>query len=114
MPRYLVAIHHPDAYDPAAMEDAAMTQAIDALNREMVAVGVRVLALGLHPAKHAKSLRADADGRVVITHGPYLPTDEHMGGFWILDVESIEDALAWGRKAAVACRAPVEVRQFHG
>ena len=113
MPKYLVAIHHPDDDDPAASEDAAMTRQIDDLNREMQAAGVRVLALGLHPARAAKSLRATPDGGVHVTDGPYLPTAEHMGGFWILDVATMDDAVAWGRKAVAACRAPVEVRRFY-
>lgn len=113
MARYLVAIHHPDDYNPAAVEDAAMTREIDLLNQEMVAAGVRVLALGLHPAKSAKSLLARPDGGVLITDGPYLKTKEHMGGFWILEVGTMDEAMAWGRKAVAACRAPVEVRRFH-
>jgi hypothetical protein len=36
-----------------------------------------------------------------------------MGGFWILETATMDDALAWGRKAVAACRAPVEVRQIH-
>jgi hypothetical protein len=68
---------------------------------------------GLHPAKSAKSLRAQPGGKVLITHGPYLETKEHVGGFWVLEAADLDEALAWGRKAAVACRAPVEVRQFH-
>jgi hypothetical protein len=47
---------------------------------------------------------------VLITDGPYLETKEHIVVFWILEAASLDDALAWGRKAAVACRAPVEVR----
>ena len=85
---------------------------IHALNKEMVAAGVRTFVGGLLPARSAKSLRAQLDGKVVITDGPYLETKEHIGGFWVLEAASLDDALAWGRKAAVACRAPVEVRQF--
>ena len=43
----------------------------------------------------------------------YLETKEHIGGFWVLEAANLDDALAWGRKAAVACRAPVEVRPFN-
>ena len=32
---------------------------------------------------------------------------------WVLAAANMDEALAWGRKAAIACRAPVEVRQFH-
>jgi hypothetical protein len=113
IPQYWVAIHHPDGYDPAVAEDEAMSRDIDALNDEMKAAGVRVFVGGLHPASSAKSQRAKSNGEVLVTDGPYLETKEHVGGFWVLKAANLEKALAWGRKAAVACRAPVEVRPFH-
>jgi hypothetical protein len=112
MTQYLVAIHHPDNYDPS-VEDEAMSRDIDALNDEMQAAGAWIFAGGLQPASSAKSLRAQPDGRVRITDGPYLETKEHVGGFWILEAADLDEALEWGRKATVACRAPVEVRPFH-
>jgi len=114
MTQYLVAIHHPDDYDPFVAEDEAMSRDIEALNLEMMAAGVRIFAGGLRPASGAKSLRAQPDGKVLITDGPYLETKEHVGGFWLLEAANLDEALAWGRKAAVACRAPVEVRPFWG
>ncbi len=111
MPQYLVAIHHPDDFDPS-VETEATIEEIHALNREMIAAGVRIFAGGLTPARNAKSLRAQPGGKVLITDGPYLETKEHIGGFWILEAADLGEALAWGRKAAVACRAPVEVRPF--
>lgn len=113
MPKYLVAIHHPDDYDPAVAEDAAMDRAIDELNDEMVAAGIRIFVGGLQPARLAKSVRVLPEGKVVLTDGPYLKTPEHVGGFWVLEAASFEVAMEWGRKAAIACRAPVEVRPFH-
>ena len=113
MTQYLVAIHHPDDYDPFLVEDEAMDRDIDALNDEMKAAGVRIFVGGLRPASSARSLRAQPGGEVLITDGPYLETREHVGGFWVLEAADLEEALAWGRKAAIACRAPVEVRPFH-
>lgn len=113
MTQYLVAIHHPDDYDPAVSEDEAMGWDIDVLNDEMKAAGVRVFVGGLQPPRRAVSLTAQANGEVRASEGPYLKTSEHVGGFWVLNVADLEAALAWGRKAAVACRAPVEVRPFH-
>ena len=110
MTQYLVAIYHPDDYDPSK-EDEAMSRDIGALNNEMKAAGVRIFVGGLSPARSARSLRAQSGGKVLVTDGPYLETKEHLGGFWVLAVADLEEALAWGRKAAVACRAPVEVRQ---
>ncbi len=111
MTQYLVAIHHPEDYDPST-EDEAMARDIDKLNDEMVAAGVRVFVGGLLPVSSATSLRAQPDGKVLVTDGPYLETKEHIGGFWVLEAADRDEALAWGRKAAVACRAPVEVRPF--
>jgi hypothetical protein len=109
MSQYLVAIHHPDDYDPS-VEDEAMHRDISALNREMIAAGVRVFVGGLSPARNAKSLRTQPDGKVLITDGPYLETKEHIGGFWVVEAADLDEALGWGHKAAIACRAPVEVR----
>ena len=112
MTQYLVAIHRPNDYDPT-VEDEAMGREIDAVNDEMVAAGVRVFVGGLQPPGTARSVRVRPDGEALITDGLYLDADEHVGGFWVLEVASLDEALAWGRKAAVACRAPVEVRPFH-
>jgi len=113
MTQYLVAIHHPDDYVPS-LEDDAMHRDIDVLNEEMIAAGVRIFVGGLRPASSARSLRAQPGGKVLITDGPYLETKEHIGGFWVLEAADLDEALAWGRKAVVACRAPVEVRPFYG
>ena len=112
MPQYLVAVYRPDDYDPS-VESKAMLEEIHALNREMIAAGARIFAGGLSSAKSAKSLRAQRGGKVQVTDGPYTETKEHIGGFWVLEAANLDEALAWGRKATVACRAPVEVRQFN-
>ncbi len=110
--KFLVAIHHPDNYDPS-LEDDQMGRDIDVLNDEMVAAGIRVFVGGLHQANTSMVVIAQPGGEVTTTTGPYLNTPEHVGGFWVLECADMDEALAWGRKAAIACRAPVEVRQFH-
>jgi hypothetical protein len=111
MPQYLVAVYHPDDYDPS-VETEATIEKIHALNRELIAAGARKFACGLSPAGNAKSLRAQPDGKVLVTDGPYTETKEHMGGFWILEAADLDEALAWARKGAVACRASGEVREI--
>ena len=111
MPQYLVAIHHPDNYDPSA-EGEAMVRDIDVLNEEMEAAGARFFAGGLESAPKAKSLRKQPNGQVVITDGPYLETKEHIGGFWILEAADMDEVLAWARKGAIACDVAGEVREL--
>jgi hypothetical protein len=81
MAQYLVAIYLPDDFDPSSA-DKSMEHDIDVLNEEMEAKGVRLFAGGLRPARDAKALRVQRDGKVLITDGPYLETKEHVGGFW--------------------------------
>jgi hypothetical protein len=113
MTQYMVAIYRPDNYDPAVSEDEAMHREIHALNEEMVTAGVRTFVGGLKSERTAKSLRLQSNGNVYLTDGPYTEAKEHIGGFWVLDVADMDEALAWGGKAAVACRASVEVHPFH-
>lgn len=113
MAQYLVAIHHRDDYNPFVSEDEAMHHDIDVLNEEMLAKGIRLFVGGLQHVSQARSLVAGTDGEIQISTGPYLETDEHVGGFWVLECAGLDEALEWGRKAAIACRAPVEVRPFH-
>jgi len=82
MPQYLVAIYHPDDYDPSK-EDEAMSRDIDALNDEMAAARVRIFVGGLTAARCATSLRAQPAGKVLVIDGPYIETKEHIGGFCV-------------------------------
>jgi hypothetical protein len=66
MPQYLVAIHHPDNYNPS-LEGEEMARDIDVLNEEMEAPGARFFAGGMQSAPHAKSLRKQPGGEAVIT-----------------------------------------------
>jgi len=107
----MVAVYLPDDYDPSVQTEASI-EAIHALNRELIAAGVRKFACGIAPASSAKSLRTQADGKVLVTDGPYIETKEHIGGFWILETADIDEALAWARKGAAAGCSSGEVREI--
>jgi hypothetical protein len=111
MTQYLVAIHHPDDFEPRS-ESRQTREDISALNREMQAAGVIVFVGGLDSPEGAVSVRVKA-GKPIATDGPYLETKEHIGGFWVLECATRDEAVEWGRKAAIACRTPVEIRAFN-
>ena len=108
MLQYMVAGYIPDDFDPSQM-DESVGEAIHALNKEMIAAGVRKFACGLGAAK---SLRPQNGGGVHETDGPYLETKEHIGGLWILECADMEEALAWARKGMEATRGQVEIREI--
>ena len=111
MPQYLVANYLPDDFDPSAVTEA-MIEEIHALNRELIAAGVRKFACGISPVGSAKTLRRKPDGKVLVTDGPYTETKEHMGGFRILEAGNMDEALAWAKKAAIGCDVAGEVREL--
>jgi hypothetical protein len=78
MPQYLVAVYFPDNYDPS-VETEATIEGIHALNREMIAAGVRKFACGL--SRRATTLRAQPDGEVLVTDGPYLEARSTWVGY---------------------------------
>jgi hypothetical protein len=111
MPHYLVANYLPDDFDPSTVTEAMIEQ-IHAVNRELIAAGVRKFACGIAPPASAKTLRRKPDGKVLVTDGPYVETKEHMGGFWILECADMNEALAWARKGAISSDAVGEVREL--
>lgn len=115
MAQYLVSVWHDEDYDldfstPEAQRTVAQ---VDVLNAELQASGAWVFAAGLHSASSATTLRSGG-GEVSMTDGPYAESKEQMGGFWVIEAADLDAALEWGRKATVACEAPVEVRPLHG
>src|SRR5260221_2621523 len=95
MPQFLVAGYLPDDFDPSQM-DEAVGRDIHALNKEMIAAGVRKFACGLGAAR---SLRRQTDGKVLVTDGPYLETKEHIGGFFIFEGADVDEAGGLGRES---------------
>ena len=113
MPQYLVANYLPDDFDPSTVTEA-MIEEIHALNREMIAAGVRKFACGISPAANAKTVRKQSDGTVLVTDGPYTETKEHLAGFWIINAADLDAALEWAKLAAAAEQRPIEVRPLFG
>jgi hypothetical protein len=72
--------------------------------------GVHVAGEALHPASTAATVSL-RDGERLVTDGPFAETKEQLGGFYIVDVPSREDALEWAAKIPSADRGKVEVRE---
>lgn len=112
MTQYLLSVHYIDGAPPISPEETKQMYAdVEALNKQIQAAGAWVFAGGLHPPATSTVVRADGD-ELVVTDGPFAEGKEHIGGFWILDLDDLDAALAWAAKATVACRTPVEVRPF--
>lgn len=66
--------------------------------RALEAAGKYVLSHQLHPASEAKTVRRDEHGRFRITDGPFAESKELSGGFYLIEADSLDEALDWARK----------------
>jgi hypothetical protein len=82
-----------------------------ALEEEMEATGTFVFGGALHDPDASTVLRA-GEGDVVMTDGPFVEAKEHIAGFYIINADDLDAALAWGRKVVEAIQHPIEVRPF--
>jgi hypothetical protein len=51
-------------------------------------------------------------GELLTTDGPFAESKEHLGGFYIIEADDLDAALAWPSKTTAAVGAPIEVRPF--
>jgi hypothetical protein len=112
MNQYLLSVHMVEgAPEPSAEQMQRLYLQVDELNDEIKAAGAWVFAGGLHPASTATVVR-EQNGDILVTDGPFAEAKEQLGGFWIIEAADLDAALAWAKKATVACEGPVEVRPF--
>ena len=111
MKQYLFSVIQPQGALPPREFLEKVMRDLDAINREIKAVGAWVLAGGLAPLNVAKVARLK-DGEVVISDGPFAETKEFLGGISIIAAPDLDAALRWASKIARATTLPIEVRPF--
>lgn len=114
MPKYLLSVHsvEGEARDPMTDEEMQQfMQRIGVLEEEMKSAGAWVFGGALHGPDTATTVRMSS-GEVLTTDGPFAESKEHLGGFYILEAEDLDAALAWASKTTAAVKHPIEVRPF--
>jgi len=84
---------------------------IIALEAEMDESGTFLFGGALHGPDAATVVRT-SDADAVMTDGPFAESKEHIAGFYIINAEDLDAALAWAGKVAEATQLPLEVRPF--
>jgi hypothetical protein len=94
------------------MPDPDAVAAMSEYNNELTKAGVLLSLEGLHPS--AKGARiSGAGGKVTVTDGPFTEAKELIGGFWLIDVSSKEEAIEWARRCP-AVQGPASNPGFEG
>ena len=77
--------------------------------QELVDAGAHLAGEGLQPSATATTVKREGDDRTV-TDGPFAETKEQLGGFYLIDVADLDEALEWAKKAPVSDGFSTEVR----
>jgi hypothetical protein len=114
MTRYLLSVHSVEGEAREPMTDEQLQQSykqLHVLEQEMQSAGAWVFSGRLHDPATATVVRVSG-GQVVTTDGPFVEAKEHLGGFYVVQAEDLDAALAWASKVTAAIRVPIEVRPF--
>jgi hypothetical protein len=79
-------------------------------NKALKEAGVLITLDGLHPPS-AGARVSFATGKPIVTDGPFAEAKEVLGGYWMIDVKSREEAIAWASRCPASSNEIIEIRQ---
>ncbi|ULQ47916.1 YciI family protein [Flagellatimonas centrodinii] len=103
----------PGGYESApadAVPDARAVEAMMRYNTALQEAGVLLALDGLHPPAAGARVRFSA-GRATVTDGPFPEAKEVLGGYWMIEVASREEAIEWATRCPAGDNEIIEVRQ---
>lgn len=99
-----------EAAAPGAMPDAAAVAAMMKYNDSLQKAGVLLALDGLHPPSMGARV-SFSGGKAKVTDGPFTEAKEVVGGYWMIQVKSREEAIEWASRCPGSDNEVIEVRQ---
>ena len=96
---------------PDAMPDAETVAKMQVYNESLQKAGVLLALDGLYPPSTGARI-SYSDGKATVTDGPFVEAKEFIGGYWIIQVSSREEAIEWARRAPMSNNEMIEVRRI--
>jgi hypothetical protein len=100
---------HCDA-PPDARPSAEAVEKMVRFNKALQQAGVLLALDGLHPPSAGVRV-SSVNGKPKVTDGPFAESKEVVGGYWIIDVASREEAVAWATRCPLGPEDTIEIRQ---
>ena len=97
---------------PDVKLDPERMRAMMKYNEALKDAGILITLDGLHPPSMGARV-SFAAGKPVVTDGPFTESKEVLGGYWMIDVKSREEAIAWASKCPASENEIIEIRQVH-
>ncbi len=103
----------PKGYETAApgtMPDAKAVEAMMKYNEELQKAGVLLALDGLHPPSAGARVTFES-GKPKVTDGPFPEAKEVLGGYWMIQVRSKDEAIEWAKRCPAGKNEVIEIRQ---
>jgi hypothetical protein len=111
--RFLMLMYPSDlAEKGTGMPDAEMVETMMKYNEDLAKAGVLLSLDGLHPTARGARITWDQAGKPIVTEGPFADSRDIIGGYWIIQVKSREEAIEWARRVPSREAKKVELRQI--
>lgn len=107
--RVMVLVKASPESEAGVMPGTDLLAAMGKYNEDLVNAGVMLAGEGLHPTAKGKRVRFNGTDRTV-TDGPFAETKELLAGFWMWQVQGLDDAIAWLKKAPFDGGTEIELR----
>lgn len=108
--RFMVIVKASEESEAGVMPSMELLRAMGDFNEEMVKAGVMQAGEGLHPTSRATRIRYG--GEPAVSHGPFALSGDLIAGFWLIQTETLDDAIAWMKRAPFDGDAEIELRQI--
>jgi len=108
--RFMVIVKASRDTEAGVMPSTELLTAMGKFNEEMVRAGMMQAGEGLHPTAKGARIRYSG-GEPVVTQGPFALSNDLVAGFWLIDVASKDEAIAWMKRAPFDGGAEIEIRQ---
>ena len=95
---------------PGTMPDAKAVEAMMKYNESLQQAGVLLALDGLHPPSMGARV-SFSGGKPRVTDGPFAETKEVLGGYWMIEVKSKQEAIDWAKRCPASDNETIEIRQ---
>ena len=108
--RFMVIVKASKDSEAGVMPSTELLTAMGKFNEELVKAGMMEAGEGLHPS--SKGARVSFAGATpMVTDGPFTEAKEVLGGYWMIDVKSRDEAIAWAKRCPASDHEIIEIRQ---
>jgi hypothetical protein len=108
--RFMVMVPANQESEAGVLPDQKILAEMGKFNEEMVKAGVMLAGEGLHPTSKGARLKFSG-GKTKVIDGPFTESKELIAGFWLIQVKSKEEAIAWMKRAPFGDGVTLEIRQ---